>query len=112
MRGERVIKRPQSGSSRSEPIQKIDEIVAQLLLQRGYGQTLVSEEIQNNWNQLVGAQMAAISRPGRIRQGVLDVFVANSTANQELTFRRREIVKQLAKALPQYSITDLRLRVS
>ena len=56
--------------------------------------------------------MAAMSRPGRIKQGVLDVFVANSTANQELTFRRREIVKKLAAVLPEHSITDLRLRVS
>jgi hypothetical protein len=86
--------------------------VAQLLSQNNYGQTLVNEEIRKAWKQLVGEQMAAMSRPGRIRQGVLDVFVANSTVNQELTFCRREIVKRLAEALPQHSITDLRLRVS
>jgi hypothetical protein len=106
------INRHQSTKGRSASIQKIDEIVAQLMSQRGYGQLMVNDEIQNVWNELVGKQLANISRVGRIRQGVLDVFVTNSTANQELTFRRLELVKKLTAELPQHSITDLRLRVS
>lgn len=99
-------------SNRSRSVQKLDEIVAQLLSQRGYGHMLVGEEIHTAWTQLVGEEMAAMSRPGKVRRGVLDIFVSNSTANQELTFRRRELTKQLAETLPHHSITDLRLRVS
>jgi predicted nucleic acid-binding Zn ribbon protein len=99
-------------TNRRATVQKIDQVVAELLSQRGYAQALVNEEIQNVWNELVGTALAGISRPGKIRKGVLDIFVANSTANQELTFRRRELAKKLAEALPQYSISDLRVRVS
>lgn len=82
------------------------------MMQRGYGQTMVDDQIKEAWNKIVGGPMSTMSRPGKIRQGVLDVFVSNSTANQELTFRRREIVKKLTEAIPQHSIKNLRLRVS
>ena len=99
-------------SSRKSSVRKIDQVVAELLSQRGYAQAFVNEELRTVWNQIVGTQMAEISRPGKIRNGVLDVFVANSTANQELTFRRRELAEKLAEALPKHSISDLRIRVS
>ena len=99
-------------SRRKPTIQRIDQVVAELLSKRGYAQATVNEELENVWNEIVGSDLAEISRPGRVRDGVLDIFVTNSTANQELTFRRRELTKKLAEALPQHSISDLRLRVS
>ena len=98
--------------SRKGSLKKIDQVVSQLMSQRGYGQTLVNEQLRETWSEVVGETLARQSRPGQIRQQVLDVFVANSAVNQELTFRRRELLKQLAQALPQYSITDLRFRIS
>ena len=86
--------------------------MAELLSQRGYAQGLISEEIHTAWNHIVGSKLAELSRPGKIRNGVLDIFVANATANQELTFRRREFARKLSEALPRQEISDLRIRVT
>ena len=99
-------------STRKPTVRKIDEVVAELMCQRGYAQAIANEELHNVWKAIVGSQLAGISRLGNIRKGVLDVFVGNSTANQELAFRRRELAKKLTEALPQYAICDLRIRVS
>ena len=65
--------------------------------QRGYGQIMVNDEIQNVWSELVGKQLANMSRVGRIRQGVLDVFVANSMNPEIDEARQTELRNVLAK---------------
>jgi predicted nucleic acid-binding Zn ribbon protein len=63
------------------------------------------------WREVAGDKLAKHSRTGNIRRGVLNVFVRNSAVVQELTFRKSQLIKQLAKLNPGQKIRDLRFQV-
>jgi len=90
---------------------KIADVVAQLVAQRGYGRIEAAGELAAAWRIAAGDQLAAASRPGNIRRGQLEVWVANSTILQEFTFHKQRVVAELARLLPTANIRGLRLRV-
>lgn len=90
---------------------KAADIVAGLLARRGYGRVQAGSRAQAAWADAVGPKMAAHSRPGSVRRGVLDVVVRNSAAIQELTFQKKSLLKKLNQSLPEENITGLKFRV-
>ena len=48
---------------------------------------------------------------GGIRRGALEVYVANSTLMQELTFQKPDLLEKLRQLLPDEKIANLRFRV-
>jgi hypothetical protein len=93
----------------AEPVH-VRELIAQLMARRGYAQTLSVEVVRHAWSQAVGP-LATQCIPGNIRRGVLEITVVNSTVMQELSFRKRQLVKELQRELPKLKIHDLRFRV-
>ncbi len=91
--------------------QKIADTLSTLMARRGYGQVESSQQRDEAWKAVVGAQLAAYSRMGNIRRGVAEVTVSNSAALQELTFQKVELLRKIATALPDQKIRDLRFRV-
>jgi predicted nucleic acid-binding Zn ribbon protein len=91
--------------------EKISEVMSRLLARRGYAQALATNEYDEAWREAVGPQLARYSRPGRLRRGVLEVIVGNSTVLQELTFRKVELLHQLETRMPVNTIQELRFRV-
>jgi predicted nucleic acid-binding Zn ribbon protein len=90
---------------------KIADVVAQLLTKRGYGRIEANEELANVWAAAAGEPLAAYSRPGKIRRGILEVSVTNSTIMQEFTFQKQRILAELRRKMPDARIRDLRFRV-
>ena len=84
----------------------------QTLIRHGLAQTQVAQQIEVAWKEAVGAQLAAVTRPGNISRGVLQIFVRDSVALQELHLSRRQILAALQQALPHFKIQDFRGRVS
>ncbi|MCH5375138.1 MAG: DUF721 domain-containing protein, partial [Planctomycetes bacterium] len=68
-------------------------------------------ELGSVWNDAVGAELGGQTRLGNLRRGVLEVTVGNSAVMQELTFMKREILKDLKRLVPEQKIRDLRFRV-
>jgi predicted nucleic acid-binding Zn ribbon protein len=91
--------------------QPISEVLAQLLARRGYARENAAASCQAAWREAAGAAIAKVTRPGNIRRGVLEVFVANSTLLQELGFQKIQILTRLKAALADQSVRDLRFRV-
>jgi hypothetical protein len=90
---------------------RIADVVAQLVAQRGYGRVEANEELAAAWQAAAGEPLAAASRAGKIRRGVLEVLVANSTAMQEFTFHKQRILTELNQRLKGANIRSLRFRV-
>ncbi|MFO0905268.1 MAG: DUF721 domain-containing protein [Pirellulales bacterium] len=90
---------------------KINNLVADLMARRGYGQLLSASELQDAWQEIVGAAAAAKSRVGKVTRGVLQVFVQSSVLVQELTFKKQKIVADLSRRLPDRKIRDVKFRV-
>ena len=90
---------------------KIADVVAQLLVQRGYGRIEANEQLADAWAAAAGEPLAAHSRPGKLRRGTLEVAVANSTIMQEFSFQKQRILAELGRKMPDAKIRDLRFRV-
>lgn len=90
--------------------QKLGNVLAELMAQRGYAQIGADEECKEAWNAVVG-KLDKFTRATEVKRGVLFVIVSNSVVMQELTFRKKELLTAMADALPNYKIKDLRFRI-
>jgi predicted nucleic acid-binding Zn ribbon protein len=91
--------------------QPIAETLSLLLARRGYAGVEAAAEREEAWGAIVGDKMAAYSRMGNVRRGVLEVIVGNSAALQELTFQKKHLLDKIAAALPDQKIRDVRFRI-
>ncbi len=91
--------------------QPIGKVMGQLMLTRRYARGETNTEYERVWNEAVGENMAARSRPTGIRRGKLEVTVAHPALVQELTFDQGRIVRLLSEALPEAKIDGVKYRV-
>jgi predicted nucleic acid-binding Zn ribbon protein len=91
--------------------QKIGDVLSQLMSRRGYARVQASSQLGEVWARAAGEPLAAASRPGNLRRGVLEVIVGNSAVIQELNFMKRTILKQLTQLAPEQKVRDLRFRI-
>jgi predicted nucleic acid-binding Zn ribbon protein len=89
----------------------IGNIVAELLARRGYGRLQAADGFATAWRQAAGDGLAARSRAGQVRRGVLEVWVENSTLVQEMSFEKSRLLKIICQLLPDEKIRDLKFRV-
>ena len=95
---------------------RVAEIVAEVVRRRGYARQESEHQLHSAWQQCLGElpngeTTISASRIGRLRCGVLEVWVRNSIINQELTFHKAEIIKRLCDLAPDQAIRDIRIRV-
>ena len=100
-----------SREHRARDPQKISDVIADLFARRGYAQLHATEECQTAWASVVDG-LAKFSRATEVKRGVLHVLVSNSVVMQELTFRKTELVGEIAKALPSHEIRDIRFKIA
>jgi predicted nucleic acid-binding Zn ribbon protein len=98
-------------SVRIPPPRPMRDVLSQLLAKRGYAQVQTAATCDAAWREAVGQKLAADTRAGNVRRGVLEVLVRNSVAVQELGFLKTKIVKMLSKLIPEQQVKDLRFRV-
>lgn len=91
--------------------QRIADALSTLMARRGYAQLEAAGQRQEVWQSVVGKSLTPHSRIGNIRRGVVEVTVCNSAVLQELTFRKRELLRKMAAALPNQRIKDIRFRI-
>jgi predicted nucleic acid-binding Zn ribbon protein len=60
------------------------------------------------WSEVVGPQIAAVTEPDTVRDGVLHVIARTSTWASELTFHKQSILKGLNQRLGKGTLRDLR----
>ncbi len=89
----------------------IGNILSELLARRGYARVQSGGNCAAAWSEAAGTAIAASSRAGQVRRGVLEVLVANSTVMQELSFEKTRLVARLAELVPEEKIRDLKFRV-
>lgn len=90
--------------------QKLSNVLADLMAQRGYAQLAASEECNAAWMTVVGS-LDKFTKATDVKRGILQVLVSNSVVMQELTFRKPELLAAMTDALPNHNIKDLRFRV-
>jgi predicted nucleic acid-binding Zn ribbon protein len=90
---------------------KIADVLAQLITARGYGRIQADADFAAAWLAAAGDALARYTCPGRLRRGILEITVSNSTIVQELTFQKQHILAELREQIPDARIRDLRFRI-
>ena len=78
---------------------------------RGYAQVAATEELRQVIASVIGGPLESAIQIGNLRQGVLQVYAADSVTLQELNFHKRAILKHLDRELPENKVIDLRFRI-
>ena len=99
-----------SSSRRYRPPQKLSNILADVITQRGYARQIGTSRYQDAWQASVDPELARSSRPGRMRNRVLEITVETSMIMQELAFQKKTIINRLNRQL-NLKLTDLRFRL-
>jgi len=99
--------RPKSNSG-PQPMQ---QMLAQLMVKKGYAQVQTASACQDAWKKVAGEQLARHSQAGNVSRGALLVIVSNSAVSQAISFQKTQIVRQLQQELPDHGITELKIKV-
>jgi predicted nucleic acid-binding Zn ribbon protein len=89
----------------------IGRLVSRLLARTGYDREQSSSALASAWREAAPATLAAASRPGSVRRGVLEVSVSHSAHVQEFGFHKAAILERLRELVPDAGIRDIRCRV-
>ena len=89
---------------------KIANVMSQVLAREGYGRMRSNEALTEAWRKAAGETFFRQTRLGKLRRGVLEVFVGNSTLMQELTFEHARILEKLKELQPDQEIRKFRFR--
>ncbi len=90
---------------------RITDILSELHARRGYARVRETESCEQAWKEAAGAALAAQTRCGSVKRGVLEITAANNMVAQELQFEKVRIVERLAELLPEEKIRDVRCRI-
>lgn len=90
---------------------KIGDVLANVLARRGYGTQQSNQIFEDAWISAVGKKMAAHSKPVQLNRAVLEVLVRDSVILQELTFKKKQLLRKLNGLISEKQITELRFRV-
>ena len=60
------------------------------------------------WDQVVGKEIAAVTEPKKIRDGILFVKVEQDVWRHELTFFKHEIIQKLNKKIGKRSLKEIK----
>jgi predicted nucleic acid-binding Zn ribbon protein len=96
---------------RLPPVKPMGQAISQLLARTGYAQVQTAATCDAAWREAVGDKLAANTRPGNVKRGVLEVLVSNNSVMQELSFIKSKAVKILKQLVPEQQIRDVRFRV-
>ena len=86
------------------------EVVAEVMNRRGYAQIRTARDHAAAWQEAAG-RFAAVTEPGVIRRGVLEITVADSLTMQEISFDKERLLAAMQQSLPDAGIKQLRFRV-
>ncbi len=75
------------------------------------GRTYTREDIEERWKAIIGDAGFKHSRPVVFRKGVLGVRVDNSVWLQELSMKKRNILKGLQRELGKDKISDIQFKI-
>ncbi len=91
-------------------------VLNNLFARKSFSQTLVNDDLADAWNQSISevklsGKVQQKTRTANVRNGVLEILVANSSVHQELMFQKRKLLKLIQKKIDTQQITDLRFKI-
>ena len=89
----------------------IGDVLKNVFLEIEKNQEFSEDEISRLWKELAGEIGFRHSRPEALKRKILRVRVDNSAWLQELTLRKRELLKGLKRTLGKDKISEIHFRI-
>ncbi len=86
-------------TSNTGALQPLAPVLTQALRQVGLDRIMLLTQITRHWQEIAGAQIAAVARPEGIRSRVLFVTVADAIWLQQLTFYQAQLLRNIRRVL-------------
>lgn len=104
--------RPQKSSASAHDPVALGDVLSQLFATRGYGRIQGDRQVRQIWQEIVGEETGGQTRVTGVKNGVLNVGVANSPLLSELAgFRKSEILARLKSEHADLRIRDIKFRL-
>ena len=87
---------------------ELGSLVDMLAHHYGWTEKLLDTELTTRWAEIVGPNIAAVTKPLGVRFGVLQVEVATPTWRAELAMMAPQVLAKLRKELPKLGIKEIR----
>ena len=89
----------------------MSEILSRLFTARGWGRSQERMHLERTWSDVAGPDIAAQTRVGPLKRGVLEIEVSGGALLHELvSFHKRRLLSQLREKLTDIPLRDLRFR--
>lgn len=88
----------------------VGDIVKEVFARIERGKTLTKEDVEERWREIAG-NAASHTRPAALRKTILTVFVDSSAWLQEMSIRKRIVLKQLKRAFGKDKISGIQFRI-
>ena len=92
--------------------QPIDELLDELLQALGVARPVDVAQLVESWAELAGEPWGERSRPVLLKDGELDVEVADGTAATLLKYRQSDLVERLGEKLGRGLVNTVRVRIT
>ena len=89
----------------------IGDIVKSVFREMESGKTLVREDVESRWKELVGESGFKHSRPVALRKTILTVFVDSPGWLQEMSMKKRALLKRLKMTFGKDRISKIQLKI-
>lgn len=99
---------------RPKTAESMANLIGRLMARKGYGQEKNSQRYQQAWQSAVQelGPLGSMSRPGNLRNGVLEILVSHSAALQEFKFQEVTLLERVQQRLSDQGIRGLKFRVA
>lgn len=87
---------------------KLADVLPRVYAKIGLAERLWEREISASWEGIVGPDVAARTKPVKLKEGVLEVEVNHGAWLQELRFRAGEVAVILRKHFPTAGVRVVR----
>lgn len=94
---------------KSKKPESIGNILIPFLKRTGLSWRIKEQKIIENWEKIVGREIAQNAQASRLRGGVLYVRVSNPIWMQQLQFLKEVIIKKIHQEIKEVVVDDLRL---
>ncbi|HMM22578.1 MAG TPA: DUF721 domain-containing protein [Selenomonadales bacterium] len=85
-------------------------VLPKTLKQLGLINQFKAESVTLNWRQMVGEEIAAHTRPGRVRRGILNVSANNAVWAHHLSTLKEEIMDKINAFMGEKVVTEIKFQ--
>ncbi len=85
-------------------------LAGKVITRHGVAAVQSTNEMETAWHT-IAAQWKPVTNVGPLRRGKLEIIVANSMVNQQLTFEKKKLIDAMNKQLKTQTIQELTFRV-